>query len=131
MALSSRGDQLNVNTRMKNLTIVGAAIVSIVGSCLWIYFTHFKASQQNVELHRKIGEVLAEQTANAVGKKAKIVVLTIDIKEWPELKIQIDGFKAALKRLGDYEVRDSVMDTKDQPKYGVGTGLSGGAICEP
>lgn len=103
-----------------------AALFAVIGAaCVWIYFTQNKTTRQNVELHRHIGEVLAEQTAKLTGKSGKIVTITIDTKEWPELKIQMDAFKAALKKLGDYDLREYEMDTKDQPKYGVGSGLSG------
>ncbi len=108
----------------RGLTIA-TAVAAIVGSCTWIYVTQIKAVQHNVGLHRRVGEVLAEQTAALIGKKGRIVTIAIETKEWPELKTQIDAFKAALKKLGNYDVREYEMDTKDQPKYGVGTGLSG------
>ena len=111
-------------TTKRALTIV-AAVATIIGSCSWIYFTQLKAVQHNVGLHQRVGEVPAEQTAAIIGKKGRVVTITIETKEWPELKTQVDAFKAALKKLGDYDVREYEMDTKDQPKYGVGTGLSG------
>jgi len=69
--------------------------------------------------------VLAEQTAQLIGNKGKIVTIAIETKEWPELKTQVESFNKKLATLGKFEVRDHEMDTKDQPKYGVGTGLSG------
>jgi hypothetical protein len=69
--------------------------------------------------------VLAEQTAQLIGNKGKIVTIAIETKEWPELKTQVEAFNKKLATLGKFEVRDYEMDTKDQPKYGVGTGLSG------
>jgi hypothetical protein len=101
------------------------AVVTIVASCCWIYFTQIRTVQHNVGLHRAIGEVLAQHTASVLGKKGRVVTLSIDTKEWPELKTQIEAYKAALKKLGEYELREYEMDTKDQPKYGVGSGLSG------
>jgi hypothetical protein len=114
-----------VNTQVKNRIVGAAAVGVIVGSCLWIYFTQFKTAKHNVALHRKVGEVLAQETAKAAGPKGHIVTIAIDTKDWPELKTQIDAFKEALKKLGQYELREYEMDTKDQPKYGVGSGLSG------
>ena len=108
----------------RRLTVV-ALIAVIAGSCAWIYFVQLSAPKFNVGLQRRIGEVLAEQTASVVGKKGKVVTMAIDTKEWPELKTQLQAFKATLKKLGDYELREYEMDTKDQPKYGVGSGLSG------
>ena len=108
----------------RRLTVV-ALIAVIAGSCAWIYFVQLRATKFNAGLHRRIGEVLAEQTASVVGKKGKVVTIAIDTKEWPELKTQLQAFKTSLKKLGDYELREYEMDTKDQPKYGVGSGLSG------
>ncbi|TAL06339.1 MAG: hypothetical protein EPO07_02015 [Verrucomicrobia bacterium] len=108
----------------RGLTAV-AAVAVIAASALWIYRAQTSDRKQNVALHTHIGEVLAEQTAALAGKKARVVTLSIETKEWPELKTQIAAFKAQLKKLGDYEVREYEMDTKDQPKYGVGSGLSG------
>ncbi len=108
----------------RRLTVM-ALIAVIAGSCAWIYFVQVRATKFNVGLQRRIGEVLAEQTASVVGKKGKVVTIAIDTKEWPELKTQLQAFKTSLKKLGDYELREYEMDTKDQPKYGVGSGLSG------
>jgi hypothetical protein len=111
--------------QIKSRIIAVTAILAILASCVWIYFTQFKTTQYNVGLHRRIGQVLAEQAVKTCGSKGHIVAIAIDTKEWPELKIQIDAFKAALKKFGQYEVREYELDTKDQPKYGLGSGLSG------
>lgn len=108
----------------QKLTIIGAVSV-ILASCLWIYFTQVKTEKHDVALHRRVGEVLAEQTVAVVGNKGHIVFIDISGKEWPELKTQIEAFKSALKKRGEYVLREVELDTKDQPKYGVGTGLSG------
>jgi len=108
----------------RRLTAI-AAVAVIVASCAWIYFTQVKAVKYNVALHQRIGEVLAEQTARLIGPKGKVVTLAIETKEWPELKTQIEAFNLTLSKLGNYELRDYEMDAKDQPKYGVGSGLSG------
>ena len=101
------------------------SVVVILGSCSWIYFTQFRAPQHDASLHSYIGKVLAQEAARLIGKKGLIVTISIETKGWPELETQLQAFKATLKKLGDYEVREYEMDTKDQPKYGVGTGLSG------
>lgn len=114
-----------MQTSLQQKVAAAAAILVIVASCVWIYFTQFKTENHNVALHQKIGSVLAEQTAQLIGKKGRIVTIAISTREWPELKTQMDAFKTKLKTLGTYEIRDYELDTKDQPKYGVGTGLSG------
>ena len=108
----------------RSLTVAGAILV-IAASCAWIYFTQVRRAKYNVGLHQRIGAVLAEQTAAVVGKKGKVILISIETKEWPELKTQMDSYRTTLKSLGAYELREYEMDTRDQPKYGVGSGLSG------
>lgn len=109
----------------KNILTAVAAVGVIAASCAWIYFGQMRAAKHNVALHQRVGEVLAEQTAQLIGNKGKVVTIAIETKEWPELKTQIEAFNKKLKTLGTFEVRGYEMDTKDQPKYSVGTGLSG------
>ena len=109
----------------KNTLTAIAAIGVIAAACAWIYFGQVNATKHNIVLHRRVGEVLAEQTVELIGTKGKVVTIAIATKEWPELKTQIEAFNKKLATLGKFEVRDYQMDTKDQPKYGVGTGLSG------
>src|SRR5262245_61600931 len=91
----------------------------ILASCAWIYFTQVREEKYNVELHQHIGEVLAEHAAGALGKQGRLVTIAIDTKEWPELKTQLEAFRAKMKKLGDFEIRDYELDTKDQAKYGL------------
>jgi hypothetical protein len=114
-----------MSVNLKNPLLAIGSLLVIIGSALWIYFHEFKAAKHSVALHQRIGQVLAEQTVNVIGKRGHVVTLSIDSKDWPELKTQIDAYKAALKKLGEFELRQYEMDTKDQPKYGVGSGLSG------
>lgn len=100
-------------------------VLAIAGSVAWIYWHEFTTPQHDVELHGRIGEVMAEQTAMVAGPKGKIVLITIPTRGEPELQTQLDAFHAKLKKLGNYELREYEMDTKDQDKYGVGMGLSG------
>ena len=114
-----------MSSKSKNVLLATGSILVIVASSLWIYFHEFRKAKHSVALHERVGQVLAEQTVNLIGKKGYVAIITIDTKEWPELKTQIQAFRASLKKLGDYEVKDYELDTKDQPKYGVGSGLSG------
>jgi hypothetical protein len=111
--------------KFKNWLIGSLSVAVILGSAAWIYFTQLHAAKHDIGLHRYIGEVLAEETVAALGKKGHVVAIAIDTREWPELKTQIDAFKEKLKKSGDFQLREYQLDTKDQPKYGVGTGLSG------
>lgn len=109
----------------KRAATAAALLAFIAVMCAWLYFSQTRAAKQDMGMHQRIGEVLAEQTAGLIGAKGKIVTLAIETKEWPELATQIEAFNSALKKLGTYEVRAYEMDTKEQPKYGAGSGLSG------
>ncbi|NOS69502.1 MAG: hypothetical protein HOP33_06175 [Verrucomicrobia bacterium] len=110
---------------VKKTLISLVAVLVIIGAAAWIYWREFKTPKHDVELHTRVGEVMAEQTAMIAGKTGKIVLITIPTSGEPELKTQLDAFRARLKALGDFQLREYEMDTKDQDKYGVGTGLSG------
>src|SRR5262249_46124972 len=75
--------------------------------------------------HQAVGQVMAEETARLVGHLGKIVVITVDNRTAPELKIQIAAFQKHLKVLGGLTVKDRVvLDPGDNPKYRPGAGLS-------
>jgi hypothetical protein len=109
----------------KQRLIGGGAILVILTCCAWIYLTQTRTAKYNVGLHQRVGEVLAQETARVVGPKGRVITIAIPTAEWPELKTELESFQTALKKLGSYELREYELDTKDQPKYGVGSGLSG------
>jgi hypothetical protein len=111
--------------RTKNVLLVAGSLMAITGSTLWIYYREIKAPAYNVPLHERIGEIMAEQTAKVVGKKGKLVIITIPTSNEPELLTQLNAFRRKLKLLGKYDLKEHELDTKDQPKYGLGAGLSG------
>ncbi len=108
----------------KNLLLTIASVTAIVASSAWIYYREFKAPKHNVTLHRRVGEVMAEQTARLLGPKGRLILLTIPTGGDPELKTQIEAYRQTLKKLGKYDLKDHELDTKDQPKYRAGSGLS-------
>ena len=108
----------------KALVATGAILVTAICAG-WIFYSQFGAPKYNVGLHKRIGEVLAEQTAKVVGAKGRLVLLTIPSGADPELKTQLEAFQRTLKRLGQYDIKEHEVDTKDQAKYRAGGGLSG------
>jgi hypothetical protein len=111
--------------KAKNALLIAGSVLAIAGSGLWIYFRDIRAPTHDVRLHQRIGEIMAEQTAKVVGTKGRLVIITIPTTTEPELQTQLQAFRHRLKTLGEYELKDHELDTKDQPKYGLGAGLSG------
>jgi len=109
----------------KNSLLIAGSFVAIILSGVWIYYREFRAPKHNVQLHRRIGEIMAEQTAQLIGSKGNLVLITIPTASEPELKTQLEAFHLKLKKLGDYEIKEHELDTKDQAKYALGSGLSG------
>jgi hypothetical protein len=114
-----------MTSKQRNTLLATGSILVIAVCAVWIYYREFKALKHNVALHRRVGEVMAEQTSKMIGNKGRIVLVTIPTGPEPELQTQLVAFRETLKRLGDYDIKDHELDTKDQPKYGVGSGLSG------
>ena len=111
--------------RIKNTLLAVTSLLAIAASGAWIYYHEFRAPKHDVRLHRRVGEIMAEQTAKLVGPKGRLVLITIPTGPEPELKTQLEAFRSMLRKLGTYEIKDHELDTKDQPKYGLGAGLSG------
>jgi len=114
-----------MSPRVKNGLLATVSVLVIAASSMWIYYHEFRAPRHNVRLHERVGEIMAEQTAKLVGPKGHLLLITIPTVTEPELKTQLEAFRATLKKLGNYEIKDHELDTKDQPKYGLGAGLSG------
>lgn len=106
--------------------LIGAgAIVAILASAVWIYFSEFRSPEVNVSLHQAVGQVMAEETSRLVGHVGKIVVVTMEPRNAPELRIQIAAFEKHLKLLGSITVQETiVLDPGDNPKFRPGSGLS-------
>ncbi len=68
---------------------------------------------------------MAERTAQELGRKGRILMITIPTAQEPELATQLAAFRQKLKTLSDFEIKEHELDTKGQPKYAVGNGLSG------
>ena|SRR5436309_2884138 len=109
----------------KDALIAAVCVLAIAGSAALIYYREFRAPKYNVELHQRVGEIMAEQTAKVVGHAGRVVVLTIPTRGQPELQTQLEAFRRTLKKLGNYDLKERELDPKDQPKYGVGCGISG------
>ena len=109
----------------KNILLALGSVLVIASSATWIYYREFKAPKHNVRLHQRIGEVMAEQTARVLGPKGKVLLLIIPTGSAPELETQLQAFHRTLAKLGNYDLKEHEFDTRDQAKYGVGSGLSG------
>ena len=110
---------------LKQRWLAAAAVVAIAASGFCIYCTQSSSSELNTPLHRAVGEMLAEATARLVGSRGSVVVVTVDSRSIPELKIQIAAFEKRLKQLGNITVQETVkLDPGDNPKYRAGAGLS-------
>src|SRR6266404_4542491 len=109
----------------KNTLLALGSVLAIACSATWIYYREFKAPKHNVRLHQRIGEVMAEQTARVLGPKGKVLLLIIPTGSAPELETQLQAFHRTLAKLGNYDLKEHEFDTRDQAKYGVGSGLSG------
>jgi len=109
----------------KNLVAVGA-IVAIVAAGVVIYRnTRPPKDEVKLSLQEAIGEALAEETIKATESKEKIVLITLEEGQSPELDQYVAAFK---DRIYDTAVKiartDHISDEKSG-KYGPGSGMSG------
>jgi hypothetical protein len=114
----------NSSTKQIVATVVSLGV--ILASSGWIYFTQFASPKINLPLHKAIGEVMAEETSRLLGHKGSVIVLAIDPVAAPELQGQLDAFKQTLRRRAGITIKETeFLDTRNNPKFGAGRGLSG------
>ena len=114
-----------IGANSKQALGVAGLILVILASLTWIYITEVAAPKINLRLHQGVGLVLAEETSKVLGNKGQVVIIAINPRKFPELKAQLGAFEKALKGLGGIKMKETYMvETDDDPKYGVGTGLS-------
>jgi hypothetical protein len=111
--------------KTKQRLLLWGAIVAIIASAARIYYVEFAAPEVNLELHQAVGRVMAEETVRLVGHNGKVVIVTVELPQAPELKVQVKAFEKHLKLLGGVTVKERFeLDPGDNLKYRPGAGLS-------
>ena len=109
----------------KQKLMVAACLVVILASAAWIYQFEFRTPETNAPLHQAVGMALADETARVIGHHGNIVIVTMDTRKCPELKLQMDAFDRDVKRIGGITTKDRVvLDPGENPKFRPGSGLS-------
>jgi hypothetical protein len=115
-----------ISPRTRKILMAVACLAVIAGATIWTWRTQFAAPEFNVVLHRAVGRVMAEQTTRALGNAGKIVIITMEAAKVPELRTQIEEFQKSLAQSGQIKIKQTyTLETENQPKYGLGSGLSG------
>jgi len=109
----------------KQQLLAWASLGSILASGLWIYHYEFRTTDANAPLHESVGLALADETVRILGHHGNIVIVTMDSRSSPELKLQMSAFEKDLKAIGGIATRDKVvLDPGENPKFRPGSGLS-------
>jgi hypothetical protein len=111
---------MNAPTKQRLMT-AGIASVLVI-AFVWTCFARYSVTRRDAALQWRVGEVLAEQSVHLLGKDGRIVSIAMNTRDRPQLNMQLEAFKAALRRLGDFELRECDLDSRDCV---AGTGLSG------
>lgn len=109
----------------KNLVAVGA-IVAIVAAGVVIYRnTRPPKDEVKLSLQEAIGEALAEETIKATESKGKIVLITLEEGQSPELDQYVAAFKDRIYNTPVKIARTDHISDEKSGKYGPGSGMSG------
>lgn len=93
----------------KNNLIAVGAILAIIGSLTYLYFSEFRnAPKSNLGAFEQLGSAVAEETAALLGNQGRVVVVTelIEITKSPNTEAQVKGFKAGLSKKGGVTVKE-------------------------
>lgn len=93
----------------KNTLIAAGAVVAILGSLTWLYFTEFRnGPATNLKPFENLGYTVAEETAVLLGNQGRVVVVTelMEVQKSPNAEAQIKGFKAGLAKKSGVTVKE-------------------------
>ena len=93
----------------KNTVVAVGAILAILGSLTYLYFTEFRGGPAlNMKPFENLGFTVAEETAALLGNQGRVVVVTelIEVQKSPNAEAQIKGFKAGLARKGGVTLKE-------------------------
>ena len=85
----------------KNIIVAVGAILAILGSLTYLYFTEFRRGPTlNLKPFENLGYTVAEETAALLGNQGRVVVVTelIEVMKSPNSEAQIKGFKSGLAK---------------------------------
>jgi len=113
-----------VRARSRQRWILPALAVTVAASlaCAWRLQTH--AVQNDLSLQQCLGQVLAQQAAQVLGKQGRILMITPAPTQTSGVEIQTEAFKAELIKLGDYEVRQYNLTNALPARHLLGMGLT-------
>ena len=112
-------------TSNKQTLLAAGCVLAMAVAGISIYFTQFRRPALNETLHLGVGRVMAQETANLLGKRGKVVAVVMDVNKAPELAVQLDEFERTLQRLGSFTISKKPLETEGKAKYATGAGLSG------
>ena len=115
-----------ISRKTRQAFIIGICLAVITASAIWVYRTQIAAPPFNITLHQAVGRIMAEETTRAVGGRGNIVIVAMELSKVPEMGVQLEEFKKTLEQTGHVTIKQTYnLETEDQPKYGLGSGLSG------
>lgn len=106
----------------KNTLIAVGAILAILGSLTYLYFTEFRTGPKpNLKPFENLGFTVAGETATLLGGQGRVVVVTevMEIMKSPNLDAQVSGFKQGLGKQGGVtlkEVKEIKRPPSDDPR---------------
>lgn len=113
-----------MTSKAKTVVLAAGSILAIAAAGASIRYVVSKPDV-SIPFHEGVGQIMAQLTAERLGKHGQIVVVTLDPHEFPILKAQLDGFKKGLRQRGGFRIVDTVViRAVGQSDYGVGHGLS-------
>lgn len=93
----------------KNTVVAVGAIIAILGSLTWLYFTEFRnGPSTNLKPFENLGYTVAEETSKLLGNQGSVVIVAelMEVQKSPNTEAQIKGFKAGLAKKSSVTVKE-------------------------
>jgi hypothetical protein len=114
---------MDAASRKQMLVALGAIVV--ITSSGFLVFRTLTRPEFNHKLQAAIGQVMAEETTRLLNGKGRVVVVTLDFKQFPALEAQFKAFKKGLRGNSKITVGKIVVISSEKKRQGgPGIGLS-------
>lgn len=107
----------------KNTVVAVGAIIAILGSLTWLYFTEFRnGPSTNLKPFENLGYTVADETSKLLGNQGSVVIVTelMEVQKSPNTEAQIKGFKAGLAKKSGVtvkELKEIKRSMEGDPRY--------------
>ncbi|MBU6401901.1 MAG: hypothetical protein KGS61_16415 [Verrucomicrobia bacterium] len=112
-----------MSPRAKQVLAGTGSVLVIAASASWL-LSYSSLPDGGLAFHERVGRILAEQTAQLLGNRGRVSVITLDPAQFPVFRAQLLGFRQALRSSRQLRLAHIlILQPQGDAAYGLGRGL--------